>query len=147
MRLDDKRFTSSTSLAICCIDTFASIPSEQFKVYESFQRSIEHVLRTRDDLHEVIVDHLHSVVDGDHPFVDAGHSLVDTSDSLINTSDSLVDTNDSIIDTSDSIIDTSHSIIDGLHRIRNSFHSLVNIMRHLQILGSRHPSFFLSQIV
>src|SRR6266403_4462154 len=37
IRLDDKRLTSSTSLAICCMDTFVSFPSEQFEVMYDFR--------------------------------------------------------------------------------------------------------------
>ena len=31
IRLDDERFDSSISSAICCMDAFVSFPSEQFK--------------------------------------------------------------------------------------------------------------------
>src|SRR6266436_5959176 len=112
MRLDDGRFTSSTSLAICCMDTLVSLPSAQFKVDESFQGSIENDLRTRDDLHDVVVDHLHCVVNGNHPFADVGHSIVDTGDARSDTGDSIIDSGNSLIDSGDSLIQTGDSIID-----------------------------------
>jgi len=94
------------------MDTFVSFPSEQFKIYESSQGSIEHVLRTSDELHEVVVNHIHPVINGDHPFADAGHLVTDTSHL---------------------VTDTSHSSVDAERDIRNSPYSagVVHSMRGL----------------
>jgi len=115
------------------MDTFVSFPSDQFEVMYELQGLTQDILRTSDDL-------FHSFVNGDNPFVDAGHLVMDRRHSVI-------DTSHLIFDTSNSIIDANHLIIDGPHRIRNSLYPLVNSMRRLQILCSRHPSFFLRQLV
>ena len=84
MRLNDKLFDSSMSLAICCMDAFVSFPSEQFKIMDQF-RPIEDVIRTSDDLHEVGIDHLDPVINGDHPVVDSSDSIVDIDHPVVDT--------------------------------------------------------------
>ena len=54
---EDKRFNWSTLLAV-------SFLSERYKSYMPFRESTEGVLRTSDDLRNLIIDHLYSVING-----------------------------------------------------------------------------------
>ena len=69
-------------------------------------QTTEDVLRTSDDLHEVVVDHFDSAINSNDLFIDTGYLVVDSGHAVI-------DSRYLIFDISHSIIDASYSIIGG----------------------------------
>ena len=64
------RFTSSMSIATCCMTTLACFPSRHIEAEYVALVTDRIQMRTINDLGDLVVD-------GSHPIVDTGHSIAD----------------------------------------------------------------------
>src|SRR5579863_5707241 len=78
-RRDDKHFTLSTSLAVCCMTTLASFPSRHVRVKYGIDVPSKDSLRTIDELADLFTNLPQAVVHTGHPIVNTLHCFVDAS--------------------------------------------------------------------